>query len=77
MNGFNVTAEYLDGIREGRALLRSIRARGERVMRDDMQRFADDCRDTARTFAPGPVKDTLKGEREFWLTQIKHESYDV
>jgi len=61
-----VTAEYLAGIREGREYLNS--------HKPDVQEMAlilANVRETAKRFSAGPVKDILKGERDFWINQIK------
>lgn len=60
-----VSAEYLDGIREGRDYLRRFQP-----TRDDMQRLLENCSDTLRGFNGGPVADLLRGERDFWRHQL-------
>lgn len=65
MTGRTVTAEYLDGIREGRA---TFREHGISV--------AADCLDTlnrlCRMFdAASPVGQSYRGERDFWRNQIR------
>ena len=60
-----VTAEYLDGIREGRAWLKAHGAGDARALLDNLER-------TARMFdAASPVGQMLRGERDFWRLQIK------
>ena len=60
-----VSAEYLDGIREGRALLKAHGAEDARTLRDNLER-------TARMFdAQSPVGQMLRGERDFWRLQVK------
>lgn len=69
-----VTDSYLLGIREGRSLLQSIKARGESVTIADMQAFADNCASNLRRGFARELSDTFKGERDFWLNQIKRGS---
>lgn len=61
----SVTAEYLEGIREGR----------ETFKREGManaQAHVDNLTATARTFAASsPVGQSLRGERDFWRNQLK------
>jgi len=60
-----VTAEYLDGIREGRAWLREHGAEDAPALLDNLNR-------TCRMFAAqSPVGQMLRGERDFWRNQIK------
>ncbi len=60
-----VTAEYIEGIKEGRAWL-------NRYGMDDAQAHLDNLTRTARTFdAQSPVGQMLRGERDFWRNQIK------
>lgn len=61
-----VTHEYLIGIREGREL----KARFKPDLAG-MRAYLASCEDTMREFGPGPVKDILRGERDFWRSQIK------
>lgn len=59
-----VTAEYPDGIREGRAWLKAHGAGDARALLDNLER-------TARMFdAQSPVGQMLRGERDFWRHQI-------
>ncbi len=61
----SVTAEYIEGIKEGRAWL-------NRSGMDDVQAHLDNLTRTARTFdAQSPVGQILRGERDFWRNQIK------
>ena len=63
-----VTAEYLDGIRDGRAWLKEYGL-------DDAQAHLDSIERTARTFdASSLVGQMLRGERDFWRHQIKKQS---
>ena len=60
-----VTAEYLDGIREGRAWLNAHGADDARALLDNLER-------TARMFdAASPVGQMLRGERDFWRLEVK------
>lgn len=64
-----VTQEYLNGILDARKFWRDLPA-DERV--SDAQAYLDNIKRTMATFSPGPVKDHLRGERDFWAYQIKH-----
>lgn len=66
----NVTQEYLDGIREARSLLKSIRDRGEKVTRADAKRFMDNCSENLKRGFDKPLADMFRGERDFWKNQI-------
>ena len=60
-----VTQDYLNGIREGRAWLRKYGA-------VDAQAHLGNLTATARAFdAQSPVGQMLRGERDFWRNQIK------
>lgn len=60
-----VSAEYLEGIREGRAWLTKYGA-------DDAPALLDNLTRTARTFAASsPVGQMLRGERDFWRNQLR------
>lgn len=61
-----VTAEYVQGIKEGREFLNA-----HNPSLFDMLVIVDNLKSTIATFNPGPVKDLLKGERDFWKYQIK------
>jgi hypothetical protein len=63
-----VTTEYLAGIREGREYLNSHKPDVQ-----EMTLILANVRETAKLFSAGPVKDMLKGERDFWINQIKKE----
>lgn len=60
-----VTLHYLDGIKEGREIFK----------REGMayaQARLDNLRRTMKGFAKGsPVGDMLRGERDFWINQLK------
>lgn len=58
-----ITQEYLDGIREGRSLLRQMQAEGS-VRVEDLQRLYENARDLA------PQGDVYRGERDFWKGQL-------
>lgn len=60
-----VTAEYIEGIKEGREWLK-------RHGMTDAAAHLDNLTRTARTFdAQSPVGQMLRGERDFWRNQIK------
>ena len=61
-----VTAEYVQGIVDGRAYFR-------RFQPDRASLVANvrNLEETMRGFSPGPVKDALRGERDFMRNQIK------
>lgn len=62
-----MTAEYLEGIREGRAVFRK---EGMTNAREHL----DNLNATARTFAASsPVGQMLRGERDFWRNQVKKQ----
>lgn len=65
-----MTQEYLLGIREGRALLKSIRDRGEEITRADAKRFMDNCSENLKRGFDKPMADMFRGERDFWANQI-------
>lgn len=67
-----VTESYLDGIREGRSLLKAWQAEGlvdvpalARASIDNLNRL---CRQFG---ARSPVGQMLRGERDFWRNQLK------
>lgn len=60
-----VTAEYLEGIKEGRA---SLKRNGPEIAREELNNLNRTC----RLFdASSPVGQMLRGERDFWRNQIK------
>ena len=60
-----VTAEYLEGIREGRAWFKEYGM-------DMAEAHLDTLTRTARTFsASSPVGQMLRGERDFWRNKLK------
>lgn len=63
-----VSAEYLTGIVDARQHWRSMSA-ADRVAHPPA--ILANIVSTMRTFSPGPVKDMLKGERDFWRNQIR------
>ena len=63
-----VTDAYLLGIREGRDLLRSLDAA---PTLNEMRAFADNCATQLKRGFSGEMRDVFKGERDFWLNQIK------
>ena len=64
----SISAEYLMGIKEGRELLKA-----SNPDLDMMRAYLASTIATMREFSAGPVKDMLKGERDFWQNQIKLE----
>ncbi len=67
-----VSEEYLEGIREGRAALRRMQAESPETLVEDAQAELDCCTRTARQFdAQSPVGQLLRGERDFWRNQLK------
>ena len=69
-----VSQEYLDGILDGRRVLRTLEAEESPnpVSLELMQAENDNCARTARLFdAQSPVGQLLRGERDFWRNQIK------
>lgn len=66
MNGRTVTAEYLEGIREGRGYLRRFNPG-----RDEIRELIGNIESTLRGFRGGPVADLLRGERDFWRNQLR------
>lgn len=67
-----VTESYLDGIREGRkAFNANCKGKSAAEIREWAETEIDNLNRTAKTFSAGPVKDSLKGERDFWKNQIK------
>jgi hypothetical protein len=64
-----VTAEYLDGIREGRHLLNAL-AIVDRTP-ETFRAYMANVQATMQTFSAGPVKDLLRGERDFWRNQLR------
>lgn len=61
-----VSDAYILGIKEGRSLL----AHNPDFTLQDMQACAENCKRLARDFSQ-PMRDVFKGERDFWLNQIK------
>ncbi|QKM47743.1 hypothetical protein B7760_01767 [Burkholderia glumae] len=60
-----VSAEYLMGIKEGREMLEKF---GTGVAHDEL----DNLRRTIKGFPSySPVGQMLRGERDFWLNQLK------
>lgn len=61
-----VTAEYIEGIKEGRAFMKRFEP-DIPMIRNNIENL----KMTMREFSPGPVKDMLKGECDFWQNQLK------
>lgn len=66
-----VTQEYLDGIREGRELWNTL---APECRLEEAPAYLANVEATMRTFSAGPVKDLLRGERDFWRNQIRKGS---
>ena len=66
MSAQTVTAEYLAGIREGRA---TFREHGISVAADALDTLAELCR---RFDASSPVGQLYRGERDFWKAKIRN-----
>lgn len=64
MNQDTLTAEYIDGIREGRAILKQ---NGIQVAQDCIDALNTLCKQFA---ASSPVGQTYRGERDFWRNQL-------
>jgi len=63
-----VTDSYLLGIKEGRALLRSL---PESPTLDELHRFAANCTDLLAMGQSREMADMYRGERDFWRNQIE------
>lgn len=63
-----VSHEYLQGIRDGREYLKRF---SPTIL--DMRDIIRNLENTMRNFDPGPVKDHLRGERDFWKNQLKEQ----
>ena len=61
-----VTDAYLLGIKEGRALLNAF----PDVTPQEMRRHAQNCSELVKRHS-GVMRDTFRGERDFWNNQIK------
>lgn len=57
---------YILGIKEGRSFL----THNPDLTVQDMRDCADSCKRLARDFSQ-PMKDVFKGQRDFWINQIK------
>lgn len=68
-----VSAEYIMGIVEARKFWRHLPPEERVEMAPD---FLRNIKETMRAFSPGPVKDCLRGERDFWKHQIKRMKDD-
>jgi hypothetical protein len=60
------TESYILGIKEGRSLLTS----NPDFTVQDMKECAETCKRLIPQYSQ-PMKDVFKGERDFWLNQIK------
>lgn len=68
-----VTDSYLIGILEGRAMMSEMKARGEVITNAEMQAFVDNARANIKRGFAREFADVFKGERDFWLNQLKKE----
>ena len=69
-----VSQDYLDGISEGRAILKAWKAEGmaDADLPTLAQAHLDNIKRTARSFdAQSPVGQLLRGERDFWRNKLK------
>ena len=67
-----VTSSYLDGISDGRALLKAWQAEGPVDVPALAAASIANLNRTCRQFdAQSPVGQYLRGERDFWRTQAK------
>ena len=60
-----VTAEYLEGIKEGRA---AFKQHGLSIAHDELANLNNTIKGFA---ASSPVGQMLRGERDFWRNQLK------
>lgn len=72
MNGQAVTAAYLLGISEGRALLRQIERDGI-AERDTFRAALANVEARLGQGFSGDTGDTLRGERDFWRARLARE----
>ena len=68
MSGATVTASYLLGIRDERALLREMVARGDDLAREAPAMLASIEATLARGFS-GETAEYMRGGRDFWRNQ--------
>jgi hypothetical protein len=67
-----VTEDYLEGIREGRTLLRQWQLQGEPDIASMARVSLDTTTRLCREFdAQSPVGQMFRGERDFWRNQLK------
>lgn len=67
-----VSQAYLLGIREGRALLRTLQRDG--IANGDTFRAAlANAQAQLRQGFAGEMRDALRGERDFWRAQVRHQ----
>ncbi len=63
-----VTQAYLVGISEGRTLLTSM---GGKASREDILGILENLRLTLAQGFSGDIRDSLRGERDFWKNQLE------
>lgn len=68
-----ITDSYLIGILEGRAMMSEMKVRGEVITNAEMQAFVDNARANIKRGFARELADVFKGERDFWLNQMKKE----
>lgn len=61
-----ISTEYCQGIKDGRSYLERFQP-GVVQIREIISNLLS----TMKGFGPGPVKDIMKGERDFWQLQLK------
>lgn len=61
-----ITQEYLEGLKDGRAFMQAYQPSFE-----EMLEILDNLNNSMKNFSAGPVKEMMKGERDFWKFQIK------
>ena len=67
-----VTESYLEGLPDGRALLRAWQAEGASELAGLARASLDTLNRTCPRFeAQSPVGQYLRGERDFWRNQVK------
>ncbi len=62
----NYSKAYIEGIKEGRQLLKA----NPNYTRDDIEAIITNVKSTLKGFT-GEVADMLRGERDFWINQLK------
>ena len=68
-----LTDSYILGILEGRAMMSEMKVRGEVITNAEMQAFVDNARANIKRGFARELVDVFRGERDFWLNQLKKE----